>query len=423
MGIITNCYNNATILFSTAISDGNYIGGICGTGGAVDCYNTGDISVFSTYLSPSDTRYISHVGGISGHGGVLNCHNTASVSVTFDSNCSVGVGGINGHDGFSKISNCYNLGNVSGSNTSGSTDVGGICGMGIKDSISNCYNYGDVSSTSNREAYAGGIGGSNGITPLYSCFISNCYNKGNVSSTSNGEAYTGGICGWNNQYISNCYNTGNVSSTNYAGGICGISKHEERHTPSTINCFSANADVMGARYQTARIGVNNNSTFSSCYALSSMQVNGSAPENNGNVVHGQDAEFSSFTDQSWIEQNLSWDFQDIWIMSDVNDPFLQGLPVLRINNNTSVHVPLADKSPAIFVYPNPVCSGETVYITGVQGQAVVSLVSLNGSVLRSETFEPVSGEIALSIGEIPAGVYFIRLSTGEEVKMVKAIVK
>jgi hypothetical protein len=74
------------------------------------------------------------------------------------------------------------------------------------------------------------------------------------------------------------------------------------------------------------------------------------------------------------------------------------------------------------IYPNPVRSGETIYIAGVWGKAIVSLISLNGNLLRSEVFEPVSGEITFSIGEIPAGVYFVRIVMDKEVKTVKVIV-
>jgi len=75
------------------------------------------------------------------------------------------------------------------------------------------------------------------------------------------------------------------------------------------------------------------------------------------------------------------------------------------------------------LYPNPVRSGETVYISGIEGKAAVSLISLSGNLLRSEQFDFVSGEMAFSVGEIAAGVYFVRVVSGDESKTLRVIVR
>ena len=80
-------------------------------------------------------------------------------------------------------------------------------------SITDCYNIGSVSGS---EGYVGGVSGdNNGGT------ITNSYNAGSVSGI---ERYVGGVNGWNKGTITNCYNIGSVSGSGYVGGVNGWNK-------------------------------------------------------------------------------------------------------------------------------------------------------------------------------------------------------
>lgn len=81
--------------------------------------------------------------------------------------------------------------------TSSSTRVGGVAGYMSSQTcaILDCYNLGTVVST-NSSGYAGGIVGSNGEYP-----VKNCYNAGSVS----GAKYNGAIVGLGYGTIENCY--------------------------------------------------------------------------------------------------------------------------------------------------------------------------------------------------------------------------
>ena len=158
------------------------------------------------------------------------------------------VGGVCGQNE-GTISNCYNIGNVSGGSS-----VGGVCGMNYdQGTISNCYNSGTV----NGNDYVGGVCGHNNGT------ISNCYNSGNVSGN---DYNVGGVCGYNYGSVSNCYNSGNVSGNDYnVGGVCG------ENYGSVSNCYNS-GNVSGNDYNVGGVCGENYGTISNCY--NSGNVNG-----------------------------------------------------------------------------------------------------------------------------------------------------
>jgi len=158
----------------------------------------------------------NNVGGIAGDAkSIINCYNTATVTGGYN------IGGIVGDIKIGSIANCYNMGNVSGTNGT----VGGIAGQLWYSSATDCYNTGSVSGG----GFAGGIAG----TASNESIIINNYNIGSVYASRNNfqnthasgiavNTYAGGIA-----KISNCFNTGNLQVVNtstyggetYAGGI------------------------------------------------------------------------------------------------------------------------------------------------------------------------------------------------------------
>jgi hypothetical protein len=249
------------------------------------------------------------------------------------------IGGICGRATNSTIMHCCNLATITGESY-----AGGICGetRGTT-TISHCYNLGSVSVSSSNGAYVGGICGYDGMNSYDNTNITDCYNLGNVSSSAYNGSSAGGICGISEGNITNCYNLGTVSSATqlnygyngtliipYAGGICGSLTYG-----MIANCFAANTALFTLSTNRSsgagRIyGYSYSSTIENCYALSSMTLNGlTGSSTNANSIDGADALMSNFQSQSWIQSNLGWDFENIWSMSNINDPVFQGLPIFK----------------------------------------------------------------------------------------------
>ncbi len=156
------------------------------------------------------------------------------------------VGGVCGQT-YDPITNCYNTGNVSGSNR-----VGGVCGESFVDKITNCYNTGTVSGS---DKVGGVCGFGNGST------ITNCYNTGEVTATG-AAAYVGGVCGESGGKIINCYNTGKVDGSFVVGGVCG------RNGGTITNCyFDSN------KYSGNAVGYNNDTVSENVLGKTTVQFN------------------------------------------------------------------------------------------------------------------------------------------------------
>jgi hypothetical protein len=127
-------------------------------------------------VSYSSTKTKTYAGGICGYASgstIIECYNTGNISIS--SSYSSYSGGICGYFRNGSISNCYNFGNISSSSSSPYFS-GGICGRSENGSILNCYNSGDISLSSSSfptEPYAGGICG-------YGGNITNCFSAGST---------------------------------------------------------------------------------------------------------------------------------------------------------------------------------------------------------------------------------------------------
>jgi hypothetical protein len=73
------------------------------------------------------------------------------------------------------------------------------------------------------------------------------------------------------------------------------------------------------------------------------------------------------------------------------------------------------------VYPNP--SNSMIYINNVKNLDKVELISVVGNVVRSVSdFGTSAGEAGISVSNLPSGMYFIRLTSGNQVKTHRVIV-
>ena len=243
------------------------------------------------------------------HAGVFGYVSSATIknlgvtgSVTRTSNDDAYVGGICGYASSTTIDNCYNTGNIS----LYSSHVGGICGSALSTTINNCYNIGNISLYSfSSSVYAGGICGY-----VYSgTTVSNCYNIGNISaaitSSSSYSPHVGSISGYGSGIIKNCIAANTTITTKQAD--------------------SYNSTNAGRIVGTSSVGASF-VTIQNCYALATMQINDfTRSSQDTNSEDGKDENILSFQSQSWIEENLNWDFNDIWHIPETNS-----FPVLKI---------------------------------------------------------------------------------------------
>lgn len=207
-GMIKNCSN-----YSCVISTSGIAGGICGASQYTDyysniivnCVNYGDVCSAG-----------SHVGGIVGESlrdDILMCANYGNI-------CADGsyIGGI---VGFAEMYPTI-LKNVNYGTVSGGSYVGGICGQTegetyLTQCISDCYNTGNVKGSDS----VGGILGNS-----LSCKLTNCYNLASIDGTSNIGAivgYTDSIFGKSeehyNYYLDGCAVSGCGNAVNISDGV------------------------------------------------------------------------------------------------------------------------------------------------------------------------------------------------------------
>ena len=164
-GTITNCYNTGSV------SGLGNLGGVSGynyTGSITNCYNTGNVS--------GSSGFVGGVSGCNSKGTIINSYNAGSVSGL---EC---VGGVSGDNDTGSITDCYNIGNVSGSEG----NVGGVNGNNNGGIITNSYNAGSVSGI---ERYVGGVNGWNNGT-ITNCYnvgsVSGSGYVGGVNGWNNG---------------------------------------------------------------------------------------------------------------------------------------------------------------------------------------------------------------------------------------------
>ncbi len=215
---VKDCYNTATLTASSDTFSGMldapvieagaaYAGGIIGRSEDAktisNCYNIGEINANSTGFCTAG----GIVSWLSSNDVLSNCGNTGNVSAIASDELGdteyVGAGGIIGfnatNDDMSTTIACYNAGNIIAKVTTANTETeifaGGIGGRTHEQVLSDCYNIGSVSSTNsnNTNGYAGGIVGRNSAKSS----VRRCYNVGSISGAKPGAvvglAISGGV--------------------------------------------------------------------------------------------------------------------------------------------------------------------------------------------------------------------------------------
>lgn len=282
-GYIRNCYNTGNL---TGGSDIFGLGKEVLSGWTIsDCYNTGD--VVSVYNNAGVTTSGNVQGLLNKVGGattpdllavIERCYNTGDVKGNYG-----GIAGLVGEmANISLMRDCYNLGNVHNTTTSGLT-TGGLTAK-LNGSIERSFNAGDVYSKGNAVGGIFGYMASGKVDVTNEIFcpasVANSFNLGNVTVEYTGtgtQGDAGGLGGYfstiaHDDYphsMINCYNAGNVTSNSRVGGIAGGA-----FRPQSIarNCYNSgkiickNADSEGRYYWSG-------TTFTNSYT---MTVNGEA---------------------------------------------------------------------------------------------------------------------------------------------------
>ena len=228
-------------------------------GGVVGYNNGGTVTgcIFSGSGSVSGGMYVGGVVGYNNGGTVTGCTFSGSGTVTGSTDY---VGGVVGHNySGGSVTNCYNIGNVSGNNY-----VGGVVGDNRR-SVENCYNTGTVTGTG---CFVGGVVGDNYL----GASVENCYNTGTVTGFDSGsdDNYVGGVVGQNSGTVENCYNTSSVSGGNAVGGVVGLND-----SGIVENCYNTGTVTGTDDYVGGVVGHNGiNSSVTNCYFLSGTADNG-----------------------------------------------------------------------------------------------------------------------------------------------------
>lgn len=120
--------------------------------------------------------------------------------------------------------------------------------------------------------------------------------------------------------------------------------------------------------------------------------------------------------------NLAY-LQDYYFRVDAleNYAMVATLPVVR-EFITVLNVDVPAQSIVDYkVYPNP--ANSMIYINNVKNLDKVELISVVGNVVRSVSdFGTSVGETGISVSNLPGGMYFIRLTSGNQVKTQRVIV-
>ena len=256
---ITGVKNSGNIIINTTTQTKKelFVGGIVGhhQSANVSATNTGKVEVTSLTCS------VLSLGGIVGKAdgsGLVSGNNEGEI-VTGESctiNGDIYMGGVVGQARMPVASSVNSGAIISGGSTTANQSylqVGGVVGWSHSAGpISDCQNAGDVTNTGNSKGYIY-VGG---VTSESAAEISNSYNTATI--TNSGEcagSYTesnvkkccdnsvGGVAGVNNKTtFTSCYNTGEVVNTGYSGGAIFVGGVAGKSKAGTfVTCYNTGA--------------------------------------------------------------------------------------------------------------------------------------------------------------------------------------
>ena len=211
------------------------------------------------------------------------------------------------------------------------TNNGALVGSLQGSTVSHCYVIGaDIHSYSTSQpANAGMLIGNLGES---ACYIDNCFAYGSATT----GASAGGLIGsvYISSYtISNCYAIGTVKyvlqvsddpAFDEIGGLVGWTSSKG----SVNNCFFVGS--IESNYSPTDVYTLGNINTTNCY----YNITSSVIDD----YRGTSTDAANFSNQSWVESNLGWDFGSIWTYKTGYDyPVLQGFGNAGIVPNPHQH--------------------------------------------------------------------------------------
>jgi len=371
------------------------------------------------------------VGYMDNNSSVSNCYSTGSIISLYSSGYNYGypyVGGVVGYNSGS-VSNCYSFASVSTSASAYGAPAGGVAG-GNNGSVSNCYSTGSVSSSGYN--FSGGVVGLNDKNGT----VSNCYSTGSVSSSGSSA---GGVVGINSGgFVSSCYSTGVISSSEgyawagkYAGGVVGDETYAQNGSGTLYHGWVRSCAALNPSIN--RVG-NNDFYFGRIAGADDPSTNGTLtnniaftnmlnPDNNTtwNNKSSSDKDGEDINAQSInADGTLGGRFtsENGWTTQNGKLPGLFGntvnMPEYLVGNNTGVVKPAQEVSDLI-ISPNP--ATDFITVSGLQNNEMFYVYNINGQQLFSVK---ATGETQqIPIGHLPAGIYFVKTSSGQSLKWIK----
>jgi hypothetical protein len=95
--------------------------------------------------------------------------------------------------------------------------------------------------------------------------------------------------------------------------------------------------------------------------------------------------------------------------------FQQKLLVTAVEETIDAHL-------KIKVFPNPVVESVNIQLDASADEEMdVDIVDSQGKLVKTDTIEPAMTEKAINLQDMPAGVYFLRLTHGKHVNIYKVV--
>lgn len=439
---IYNCNNTGSII--TTCNDGNncYIGGIVGCASYIsilESENKGVVSGSLTNINGNSGGLPCYVGGILGYvhnslATIKNCNNKGALSsISSKKNCC--VGGILGNADYSAsaiLLNCYNTSNI---NCTAYPSpfmtivgaAGGLVGFISSNSdyikITNSYNLGNITCNAPSIVCGGIIGG------IYTnAYITNSYNAGSISGSGSNQ-YLGPLLGYSNSNvtINNSYFLNNcaLNSTN----LQGISK-----LSSYMKSLNFVSDLNNATlvWQYDSNLVNNGYPILSAIYVSQSLINIPAIFSNPlSIAVTSNSTWTATSDQSWltISPNTSITGNGILnIIASPNQTLSNRLATITVSvsgftTKTIIVIQSGSLSSKVFddysrevvFYPNP--ANKSLFINlpehTYQQNTTVSIYNIQGQQLLQQNMYQSQTEI--DIQNLSKGIYIIKVINGNEV--------
>lgn len=320
---VSNSTSSANLTNTGSIFVGNFMGGLIGAAqstvtnasasGAVNGTNVIGGLVGDSYAPITNSHATGQITGNARVGGlvgasdaVTNCYATGAVIGDQDY-----MGGLAGQS-YGAITLSYANGAVSGTKT-----VGGLVGASNMP-VSQSFASGNVTQTIPQSAPEGGFIDIGGLIGNASGTVTNCYATGNVTAVLN-SMYIGGLIGLSANEVSYCYASGSVITEAYSliGGLIG-----DAWAPVS-NCVAANPVVSGLLEgnleKIHRIAGTTefDATITNCYALETTLVNGNTiTTGTATNLDGQDKALDALQTQVGYDDDLEWDFAEIWTIRE-----------------------------------------------------------------------------------------------------------